>query len=208
METGGRLFAGKRVGEGVHQGRPYGGRVRWRKGGGQVSNLPLGSCRTRRRRATTRVAPTEGGMGSCIREDTGRGGRFPNRRYVGVAEHDVDGQPQGLSLRRRHVGRDVDRGEEGRFAYPPLRLVGSWIVWRERAGFEPAPTEKGLVVGGVVKMDSRPRLHGGRHSARIMRVGGVRGRRWVPACARTRRYSFRLVLIIDWVSLCAWDDSF
>ena len=25
--------------KGVHQGRPYVGRVRWRKGGGQVSNL-------------------------------------------------------------------------------------------------------------------------------------------------------------------------
>ena len=145
---------------------------------------------------------------------------FPNRPYEGVAEHDEDGRPRGVVLRRRQVGRDVDREEEGRFAYPPLRLVGSWEVWRARGGLKslfhksspmiyakyaktisddfpgenmeygpkvrhscesrnpegpilgeirllkqalkPAPTEKGLSVGGVGKMDSRPRLHGGR----------------------------------------------
>ena len=64
---------------------------------------------------------------------TGGGGRFANRPYVGVAEQGVGGQPQGLPLRRRHVGRDVDREEKGRFAYPSLRLVDSWVVWRGKA---------------------------------------------------------------------------
>ena len=102
-------------GEGVHQGRPYGGRVRWRKGGGQVSNLPLGSCRTRRRRATTGVVPKETGS---------------------------DGE-------------------------------------RRRAGLKPAPTEKGLSVGGVVKMGPRMREDDGRGKA--VRELPLRGSR------RTRR---------------------
>ena len=31
-------------------------------------------------------------------------------------------------------------GEEGRFAYPSLRLVGSWVVWRGTGGSRAAPT--------------------------------------------------------------------
>ena len=45
-------------------------------------------------------------------------GQFPNRANVGATRQVVDGQPQGLRLRRRHVGRDVDREEEGRVREP------------------------------------------------------------------------------------------
>ena len=173
-------------------------------------------------------------MGSCIREDDGEGkGGSRAAPTWESSECDVGGQPQGLPLRRGHVGRDVDREEEGRFAYPSLRLVDSSVIWRSRAGsrracfegvpervcptgnhralarqamtmgsckccdirreqiccfrltagmwespnelndlvatsdnglLKPAPMEKELSVGGVGKMGSRPRLHGGRPS--------------------------------------------
>ena len=156
--------------------------------------------------------------------------RFETCPYVGVAEHDVDGQPQGLALRREgwvpasarttggesrrgaslrgnhrtsrrwaqpqglplrrgHVGRDVDREEEGRLAYPPLRLVGSWVVWGARAGLKPAPTEKGLVVEGVGKMGPRMREDDGR--GKVVRELPLRGNHRTRRRRATTRVALR-----------------
>ena len=62
-------------------------------------------------------------MGPRMREDKGGGGRIPNRRYVGVAEHDEDGQPQGLPLRRRGAGYSREKRREG--GIPAFTGVGS-----------------------------------------------------------------------------------
>ncbi len=64
-----------------------------------------------------------------------------------------------------------DKGEgEGGSRTCPYRWW--WLgSWRERAGLKPAPTQKGLSVGGVGKMDSCLRLHGGRLSAGTAEAG-------------------------------------
>ena len=142
---GGRLFDGK---NGGRDGSPH---PRGQGKGGRIPNPPqCGSHRTSRRRATTGVAPTEGGMGSCIREDDGRG------RAV-----------RDLPLRGSH--RTRRRRATTRVAPTEIGFDGEW----GRAGLKPAPTEKGLSVGGVGKMGLR-HLRGHGRGTGGSRTAGMR----------------------------------
>ena len=134
------------------------------------------SRRTRRRWATTRVAPTETGMGvggvgkmgPRIRVFNGGGGRFPNRPYVGVAEHDVGwattrvAPTEGMGVGGVGVGPRIreDNGRGRAVPEPPLR--GSRRTRRRRATTRVAPTETGMGVGGVGKTDGSPHPRGQR----------------------------------------------
>ena len=131
-----------------------------------------GSCRTRRG-ATTRVAPTGGmgvggvgKMGPRMARTTGGGGRFPNRPYVGVAEHDVGGQPQGLPA---YEGRGKDgsphargqrEGEGGlRGKTEPQRFpTGGWVrLWAGRTGaWERWVPASARTTGGGGRFPNRP----------------------------------------------------
>ena len=90
---------GQAEGEGGSRTRPYVG-ITERDVGGQPQGLPLwrrGAGYSRENgwgRAFTRGVPTE--VGSDGERGEGRFQTCP----LGVAEHDVDGQPQGLPLRR------------------------------------------------------------------------------------------------------------
>ena len=111
----------------------------------------------------------EGWVPACVRTRRGDG-RILSCSYEGVAEHDEDGQPQGLSLRRRgqairgkteggmgpRICEDNGRGRAVR--EPPLRV--SHRTSRRRATTRVAPTGTG--------MDSRLRrpLHNFRNAFR------------------------------------------
>ncbi len=122
------------------------------------------------------------------------------RPYVGVAEQGVDGQPQGLALRRRgcvpaFVGKTDREGvHEGR----PYEDGGRLFAGTAEGGMGPRMREdtgRGKVVREL-PLRGNHRTRRRRATTRVARTetGGSysrekRGEGWVPACARTTAIS-------------------